>query len=200
MEHIHRAGTKTRAIVLFHGTGGTPEDLFEIARAFDRTAHVFGLQGDVDENGMKRFFKRMKPGVFDEEDLVNRTHALDRTLRDIAERYEIPVSKMVLVGYSNGANLIASYLSLYGERASGAFLFQPMRPFKDVVFENLQGYPVFISAGTNDPVVPVIESEALIDPLFKAGARVHVHWHDEGHSLSRRTLEEARTFFRTHWA
>jgi phospholipase/carboxylesterase len=200
MEHIYRPGSKARAIVLFHGTGGSAEDLMGIARAFDKSAHVFGLQGDVVEHGMKRFFKRIRPGVFDEEDLVKRTHALDRTLSEIAEQYEIPVSKMVLVGYSNGANLIASYLSLYGEQASGVFLFQPMRPFKDLTFNTLQGYPVFISAGTNDPIVPVDESKALIDPLLRAGAYVQVHWHDDGHSLSQKTLEEARTFFRTHWA
>lgn len=200
MEYFHEPGTAARGIVLFHGTGGAPKDLMGVARTFDGTAHVFGLQGDVDENGMKRFFKRIRPGVFDEADLVNRTHALNRTLRDMGERAGIPLSRMVLVGYSNGANLIASYLSLYGEQASGVFLFQPMRPFKEGSFENLQGYPVFISAGTNDPIVPVEESEALIGSLKKAGARVHVHWHEDGHSLSRDTLEEARTFFRTHWA
>lgn len=200
MEHIHRPGTQERGIVLFHGTGGAPEDLLGIARALDETAHVFGLRGDVDEQGMKRFFKRKRPGVFDEADLVDRTHALDATLRDLADRYSVPISKMVLVGYSNGANLIASYLSLYSEQASGVFLFQPMRPFKDVSFSDLEGYPVFMSAGTNDPIVTVRESKALIDPLMKAGARLHVHWHDEGHSLSKDTLEAARTFFRTHWA
>lgn len=200
MEHIHKPGSKSRAIVLLHGTGGSARDLMGIGRAFDGAAHLIGLQGDVDEHGMKRFFKRIRPGVFDEDDLVMRTRALDRTLTDLSEQYDIPVSKMVLVGYSNGANLIASHLSLYGIRASGVFLFQPMRPFKDATYKDLQGYPVFMSAGTNDPIVPVDESEALIDPLLDAGACTHVHWHDDGHSLSQKTLEAARTFFRTHWA
>ncbi|MFW6299179.1 MAG: alpha/beta hydrolase, partial [Bacillota bacterium] len=189
-----------RTIVLFHGTGGGMDDLVGVAKALDGNAGVIALEGDVDEHGMKRFFKRIRPGVFDEDDLLRRTHALDKTLEDLSVKYGVPVPKMVLVGYSNGANIISSYLSLYGKRTAGVFLFQPMLPFADTTFDDLAGFPVFMSASTNDPIVPKSQYLALIDAYKKAQARLHTYWHEEGHSLSMPTIEEARRFFRTHWA
>lgn len=200
MRHRYEKGSKDRTIVLFHGTGGSMDDLLGIAKVLDSTAGVIALEGDVEEHGMKRFFKRLRPGVFDEEDLVQRTHALDKTLDTLGEKYGLPVSKMVLVGYSNGANIISSYLALYGKKVSGAFLFQPMPPFEATEFKNLVGCPIFISASTNDPIVSKGQSLALIDAYRKAGARMHAYWHEEGHTLSSTTIQEARRFFRTHWA
>ncbi|WP_343089476.1 hypothetical protein, partial [Methanocalculus natronophilus] len=71
--------------VLFHGTGGSKEDLIPLAKMIDEKANILSFEGDVDEGGMKRFFKRKAPGVFDEEDLVQRTHQLKSTLDDIIE-------------------------------------------------------------------------------------------------------------------
>ena len=199
MRHVYKPGNTNRALVLFHGTGGGPEDLMGIASFLDSQSPVVAFEGDVDENGTKRFFKRLKPGVFDEEDLVNRTHALDRTLYSIEERYDLPVNKMVLLGYSNGANIIASYLKLYGKKVSGAFLFQPMTPFKSFTYDDLSDLPVFLSAGNNDPIVSSEDSKRLIEALQKSGVTLQPLWHDDGHMLSKGTIYEARAFFKKHW-
>ncbi|MFW6298426.1 MAG: alpha/beta hydrolase [Bacillota bacterium] len=200
MRHRYERGKTDRTLVLFHGTGGSMDDLVGIAKVLDSSAHVIALEGDVDEHGMKRFFKRIRPGVFDEQDLIERTHALDDTLKALAKKYEVPVLKMVLVGYSNGANIISSYLSLFGKKVAGALLFQPMLPFRDTVFEDLEGLPVFMSASENDPIVPLSQSTALIDAYKKAHAKIQPYWHKDGHSLSNVTIEKAVHFFQTHWA
>lgn len=176
------------------------DDLMGVAKALDDSANVIALEGDVNEDGMKRFFKRIRPGVFDEQDLIERTHALDHTLKAFQDKYGVMVSNMVLVGYSNGANIVSSYLSLYGKKVAGAFLFQPMLPYNDTVFDDLEGLPVFISASENDPIVPVAQSTALIEAYQKAHARIQPFWHNQGHNLSNITIDEARRFYRTYWA
>src|SRR5690625_7808731 len=75
MEHIFNKGkdqTKP-TLLLLHGTGGNEFDLLPIAEQIDGEASVLSVRGNVLENGMPRFFKRLAEGVFDEEDLVFRT-------------------------------------------------------------------------------------------------------------------------------
>src|SRR5690625_384771 len=82
MKHIFQKGTDQSkpTLVLLHGTGGTEQDLLPIAEKIDPEANVLSVRGNVLENGMPRFFKRLAEGVFDEEDLVFRTKELHEFL------------------------------------------------------------------------------------------------------------------------
>ncbi len=74
MQHIFKEGTnKDRPVLLLlHGTGGDENDLLALADIVDPTASVLSVRGNVLENGMPRFFKRLAEGVFDIEDLIFR--------------------------------------------------------------------------------------------------------------------------------
>ena len=48
---------------------------------------------------MPRFFRRLAEGVFDLEDLQNRTHELADFVLAAAERYQIDRQNLVAVGY-----------------------------------------------------------------------------------------------------
>lgn len=56
--------------MLLHGTGGDENDLIPLGRDLDPTAALLSPRGPVLENGMRRFFRRLAEGIFDEEDLV----------------------------------------------------------------------------------------------------------------------------------
>ena len=62
-------------LFMLHGTGGTEMDLVPIAERISPGSSVLSVRGNVLENGMPRFFKRLSEGVFDEEDLKYRTEA-----------------------------------------------------------------------------------------------------------------------------
>ena len=59
----------SRAMLLFHGTGGDEYDLISLSQFYDSLAKRISFRGEVKENGMNRFFKRLQAGVFDQEDL-----------------------------------------------------------------------------------------------------------------------------------
>ncbi len=79
-EHKHVFQEKENGgptFVLLHGTGGNESDLLPLAKMIDDKANVLGVRGNVLENGMPRFFRRLQEGVFDMEDLKKRTDELN---------------------------------------------------------------------------------------------------------------------------
>lgn len=202
MKHIFQKGTDITApvLVLFHGTGGTERDLLPLAQAISPTSSVLSVRGNVLENGMPRFFRRLAEGIFDEEDLIFRTKELYDFLDQAAVEHGFDRNNLVAIGYSNGANIAGSLLFHYPNALRGAILHHPMVPRRGIQLPDLSGIPVFIGAGKNDPICSPQETEELQKLLSEAGSTVAVHWEQAGHQLTRSEVEAAGTWFKTNLA
>ena len=196
MKHIFRQGDHSKPVLLLlHGTGGTEEDLMPLADLVDSGASVLSVRGNVLENGMPRFFRRLAEGVFDTEDLIFRTKELNDFLDEAAERYQFDRGNILAVGYSNGANIAASLLFHFKDALKGAILHHPMMPIRGIKLPDLAGINVFIAAGTNDPICPKEESAELQNLLEGAGASVTVHWESAGHQLTASEVRAAAEWY-----
>jgi phospholipase/carboxylesterase len=198
MKHIFNKGKDaTKPIfLLLHGTGGNELDLLPLAGMIDDEASVLSVRGNVLENGMPRFFRRLAEGVFDEEDLLNRTKELNEFLDEAAVKYEFDRDNIIAIGYSNGANIAASLLFHYQNSLKGGILHHPMVPRRGIDLPDLTGKKVFIAAGTNDPICPPSESSELQSLLENANAEVVLHWENYGHQLTRQEVEAAAEWYR----
>src|SRR4029434_8870926 len=107
--HEFVPGTSNRTLLLLHGTGGNERDLIALGRELDPNAALLSPRGKVLENGMPRFFRRLPAGVFDWEDLQHRTNELADFVTAAAQHYGFANDNLVAVGYSNGANIAASF-------------------------------------------------------------------------------------------
>ena len=196
MKHIFKEGTNPTkpVLLLLHGTGGDENGLLPLADVVDSEASVLSVRGNVLENGMPRFFKRLAEGIFDEEDLIFRTKELNQFLDDASKEYKFDRQNIVAIGYSNGANIAASLLFHYKDALKGAILHHPMVPRRGIELPDLKDAKVFITAGTNDPICPQQESIELQRLLKSAGASVEVHWEDRGHQLTMSEVQAAK-----HW-
>ncbi|OOE12861.1 alpha/beta hydrolase [Fictibacillus arsenicus] len=197
MKHLFKKGTDERkpVLLLLHGTGGNEEDLLALADMISPDSAVLSVRGNVSENGMPRFFRRLAEGVFDEEDLIFRTKELNEFIDESANKYQFDRNNVVAVGYSNGANIAGSLIFHYENALKGAILHHPMVPRRGIELPELTNLPVFIGAGKNDPICPAAETEELENLLTKAGAKVQVKWENMGHQLSRAEVEEAAEWF-----
>lgn len=195
MKHIFKQGTSPRTLLLLHGTGGQEEDLLPLADLIDPEASVLSVRGNVLENGMPRFFKRLAEGVFDEEDLIFRTAELHAFLDEASTKYGFQRSDIVAVGYSNGANIAGSLLFHHVDSLRGVILFHPMVPRRNIELPDLSKIPIFIGAGKNDPLIPSKETLDLLHMLTRAGARTEVYWENNGHALSQSEVEEAAKWY-----
>lgn len=201
MKHIFKKGPNPEkpTLLLPHGTGGNEYDLLPLGEKIDPEANVLSVRGNVLENGMPRFFRRLAEGVFDEEDLIFRTKELNEFLDEASARYGFDRSNIVAVGYSNGANIAGSLLFHYRDALKGAILHHSMVPRRGVKLPDLSGKSVFIAAGTNDPICPPGESEELKTLLENAGANVTMHWENFGHQLTYSEVEAARKWWENEY-
>jgi predicted esterase len=187
-------GAPPITLLLLHGTGGDENDLLGLGRLLVPGAALLSPRGKVLEHGMPRFFRRLAEGVFDLDDLNARTHELADFVADAARRYGFDPGRVIAVGFSNGANIAASMLLLRSQTLMGALLFRAMVPFVPETPPNLAGTPVFIAAGTSDPIVPREQPEQLAAMLRAAGAAVHLHWEPAGHGLTQDDLRAAQAW------
>lgn len=202
MKHIFHKGENPErpTLLLLHGTGGNERDLIPLANLIDPTASYLSVRGNVLENGMPRFFRRLAEGVFDFEDLVFRTKELNDFLDEAAEKYDFDRNNIVAIGYSNGANIAGSLLFHYQDALKGAILHHPMVPRRGIELPDLTGTKVFIGAGTNDPICPQEESVELKELLEKAKASVDIHWENRGHQLTMTEVQAAAEWYRKHFS
>lgn len=198
MKHLFQKGKNEQkpVLLMLHGTGGTEQDLLPLAEVVDPEASVLSVRGNVSENGMPRFFRRLAEGVFDEQDLIERTEELYTFIGKAADKYGFDRHNVVAIGYSNGANIAGSLLFHYGDALKGAILHHPMVPRRGVSLPSLAGKQVFIAAGENDPMCRPEESQELEQLLQEAGASVTLHWENRGHQLTREEVDAAALWYR----
>jgi predicted esterase len=182
------------SLLLLHGTGGSERDLLGLGKLLAPGAALLSPRGKVSEQGHARFFRRLAEGVFDVDDLRRRTNELADFVAAAAGSYGLDPSRMIGVGYSNGANIAAAMLLLRPESLAAAALFRPMVPLVPESMPNLAGKAVFISGGTADATVPHSQTAALTEMLQSAGAEVTVHQHLGGHALANDDILAARAW------
>ena len=194
--HEFVPGKSERTLLLLHGTGGNERDLIPLGHELDPNAALLSPRGKVLENRMPRFFRRLAEGVFDLEDLKNRTHELADFVGAAAKHYKIDIKHIIAVGYSNGANIAASLLLLRPEILSAAILFRAMVPLIPETEPDLDSVRVWIGAGSNDPIVPASETKELAELLRGAGANVTIRFFQAGHDLTQQDVEAARKWLK----
>jgi len=197
MIHRFEPGTSGDTVLLLHGTGGDENDLIGLGREVAPKANLLSPRGQVLENGMPRFFRRIREGVFDEADLVRRAADLDRFVRDAIRQYEIDPVRLRAFGYSNGANMAAALLLLHPTLLAGAALLRAVLPLEPPALPDLSHKPVLILAGRNDPYAPQARVQDLADRLTSAGAKVDLRWSDGGHAPEPAEMDGLARWFRS---
>lgn len=184
-------------LFVFHGTGADENQLVGIARQLMPAATIVSPLGDVSEHGAARFFKRTGEGVYDMEDLAVRTKKMAAFIQaHVAARSPSTVLGM---GYSNGANILASVAFDQPALFAGAVLMHPLIPFEPQVAGSLEGRSLLITAGRRDPICPAPMTESLAEALKRHGAAVETAWHEGGHEVRPEEFEAAGRFL-SGWA
>ncbi len=172
----------------FHGTGGDAQQFHGFAAGVLPGAHVISPEGDVMENGARRYFRRTGEGVYDMADLARRTDAMGDF---IAAHHRAPAFGF---GYSNGANILASVMFQRPDLCDRIALLHPLIPFTPAPQPGLAGRQVLITAGRRDPICPALLTQTLADWFTTQGADVTLHWHQGGHEIAAIEVQALASF------
>jgi len=180
----------------FHGTGGDETQFFDLAHQLVPEAGVIAPRGDVMEHGAARYFRRTAEGVYDMQDLAVRTQEMAAFVGDHTRR--VQPCEVIGLGYSNGANILASMLF----QAPGLFdrvvLMHPLIPWRPADLPTADGSGilprVLMTAGENDPICAAPATRALAEYFERNGAELTLQWHAGGHEIRPEELSAARTF------
>ncbi len=188
--HRFEPGTSGTTLLLLHGTGADENDLIPLGRAVAPGAALLSPRGQVLENGMPRFFRRLAMGVFDVEDLKARTADLACFVEAAAAHYSIDLARAIVLGYSNGANIAGSLLLSNPGLVRAAVLLHAMVPFRHEETPDLAGTRVLITGGMQDPMIPADQTKELAEILERSGADVELSLAPGGHELTEAELQK----------
>lgn len=198
--HQFKPGTVPGAppLLLLHGTGGTEHDLISLGQTLSPGSAIISPRGNVSERGAARFFARQGEGIFDPAEVRQRTLELADFVAAAADQYAFDPTKLIAIGFSNGANIAATLLLLRPVVIAGAVLFRPM-----VVLDSpapphsLDGKRVLIASGNEDPMVGADHPHRLGAHLRAGGAEVTLHTERAGHGLTQGDINQAREWFKS---
>ncbi|TPJ27862.1 alpha/beta hydrolase [Mesorhizobium sp. B2-8-3] len=180
-------------LLLFHGTGADENQLLGFGRELLPSATIVSPRGDVSEHGAARFFRRTGEGVYDMDDLARATSKMAGFVKAHVEAAK--PSAVFGLGYSNGANILASVVFAEPSLFDATALMHPLIPFEPEVRGSLAGRSILITAGRRDPICPPSLTSRLEAYLRADGADVTVEWHDGGHEVRPNEIEAARRLF-----
>lgn len=182
-------------IFTFHGTGGDEHQFHGLARSLLPEAGVISPRGDVSEHGANRYFRRTGEGVYDMPDLATRTARMTGWVA--AAKAARQPGRTMGIGYSNGANILASVSFAAPDLFDQLVLLHPLIPFYPPPQPGLAGKAVLITAGRTDPICPAPLTARLADWYRAQGAAVMLDWHNGGHDILQNELDAIASFFAT---
>jgi phospholipase/carboxylesterase len=170
-------------LLLLHGTGGDERDLLPLRDHLSPGGAVLSVRGTVLENGMPRFFRRLREGVFDEDDLRRRADELAEFVVTASATYGIEDRSLVAVGFSNGANMASAMLLRHPGLLAAAVLLAGMVPYAEPPDVDLARTLVIISNGDRDPMISAEMTRRLVGQLRERAADVVELPHSGGHQI-----------------
>jgi predicted esterase/catechol 2,3-dioxygenase-like lactoylglutathione lyase family enzyme len=186
-----------QTLVTLHGTGGNEHDLIPMAAEVSRTSAILSPRGNVLENGLPRFFKRLSNNIFDEADVIKRAHELSDFIVTAASKYGRNLKQMTALGYSNGANIAAAIILLRPEVFSRAVLIRPMMPLINAVQPDLQDKQILILRGNHDTVIPKESTKRLEEVFTAARAKITIVNINAGHEITDADLQTISNWLAT---
>lgn len=196
--YVHRLKTGARGkpiLFTFHGTGGDENQFFDFANRLLPEATIVSPRGDVSEHGAARFFRRTGEGVYDMTDLARATAKVTAYVRGLASEHDAP--KVLGLGFSNGANILANVLIEEG-LFDASVLMHPLIPFCPAENAGLEGRKILITAGQRDPIAPVSVTQSLANYFASQKADVTLEWHPGGHEVRPSEIDAIRGFFSSY--
>jgi phospholipase/carboxylesterase len=191
------AGDPAGALVLLHGRGADEHDLHPLLDLLDPERRLLGVTPGAPlalPPGGRHWYRLGGIPTPDPETF----HASVPLLADLLDGLPVPLERVVLGGFSQGAVMTwAMSLGPARPRPAGVIALSGFLPRVDgwpLTLAGLDGFPVAIAHGSLDPVISVAFGRAARDALAAAGADVLWRETPVPHGIDPQVIPELRAF------
>jgi phospholipase/carboxylesterase len=185
-------------LILLHGTGGSEADLMPVARRIAPRSTLLGVRGRATEEGSNRWFRRFDATTFDQADIRSEADAFSAFVEGAVTGYGLDPDRLVFLGYSNGANLLAAIIQLHPGLVRRAVLLRGLQALENPPEADLSVTSVLVLKGRDDPFAHHVTE--LADALSARGARVDFRELSAGHELTDADVTETSQWIQRNFS
>lgn len=190
-------GKKLPTIIAMHGRGADEKDLAPVVLALEipdlllvtpRAPFAFPYGGYA-------WYNLGQDGAPDQESFRTSLGLLQKFVEEVKAGYPVDTKRLILLGFSQGGMMAyaAAFANPSAFRAIVALSgFVPYRSHMPLKLSNLAGFPVFISHGSNDPLIPVRFGREAAKLLTDAEADVTYREYSMGHEIREETIRDLK--------
>lgn len=180
-----------RTIVALHGSGADEATMLPLVQVIDPTAQIIVPRGRIDQNGERRWFRKLTPTKFERKSIRTEAQAFAGFLDGLQADGVFDLRSCLFLGYSNGGNLLHSAMLLHPGRVRDAILLRCMPVLGRPPMTPLAGSNVLIVGGSEDQTYGPFAGK-LAHLLSTRGATVCSRTVNGGHMFGEQDVETAR--------
>jgi len=191
-------GKSYPAIFVIHGMGSNEQDLPSILQAVKQDYFIFSLRGPISQPPGFSFFTIERIGVPHREPFVKIIHDIEEFINEAVEEYPIDANQLYLLGFSQGAILSQSLVTILGNKLAGIVSLSGYLP--QIVVQEMQHAPmnnvrILLAHGEQDQVIPYNWSEQSKEFFEEKGALVQHYPYTGGHFVTQPLVDEIEKYF-----
>ena len=192
---------KYPTIIAIHGRGTDENDLVPLVLSLSlpnvllitpRAPFPFPYGGFV-------WYDLAQEGIPEPNTFRKSVEMLLKFVEEVKRGYPIDAKRLLLLGFSQGtvmayATALLNPTSFLGVAALSGYI--PHRSGLPLKLTNLDGFPVFISHGSEDPIIPARLGRESAEILRRAGAAVTYREYSMGHEVTEDTMRDLNEWSR----
>ena len=190
-------GRNSPTIIAMHGRGADENDLAPVVLALEipdllvvtpRAPFAFPYGGYA-------WYDLGQEGIPDPKAFRSSLGLFQKFVEEVKAGYPVDPKRLILLGFSQGTMMAyaAALVNPSTFRAIAALSgYVPHQSHLHLQLSNLAGFPVFISHGSNDTVIPVRMGREAAQLLKDAGADVTYREYLMGHEIREETIRDLK--------
>lgn len=177
-------------LILMHGYGSNEKDLFSFSKNIPGEYLVVSIQGPYTLGNDSYAWFRMDfsngKRTRNLDDVAKSSEMIIKFIDELSEVYEFDKNRVILSGFSQGGIMSYSLALTHPDRVYGigvlsGFILDNTQPSSS---KSIQDLKVFISHGTEDPLISISEAQQAKEKIESLGITPEYHEYQAKHEIN----------------
>lgn len=198
-------GEKPPVLLLLHGFGADENDLFGLAPFMDERFFVASVQAPFalpfgGRAWFELYFEGGQVSGFDPKQFEQSLEMILKFVDELIAEHDLDTTRVYLCGFSQGSMMSVSSVFTEPEKFAGAVLMSGRAANEMIVQENiekLKDFPIFVTHGTLDQVLPIENGRATKEILSRLPVNLKYKEYEMAHEISQESLTDVSNWLRS---